>query len=474
MEERKMNKSIYTCVIVLVMAMLLVSCAAPQPASTPAAPAAATTAPQPATAAPIVAPTKAPEPTNTAAPAKEKVTLTYMASQDWIMDAEQALGKKFEEQTGIHVDYQIIPSDQYFNVLKTKLNSGEATDIFGGQSGVSDLKLQYNVEKNAVDLSAQPWAKQEDPLVAAQSTVDGKLYGMTYWDTLGSSWVVNYNKDIFQKYNLSVPTTYAEFKALCQKLVDNGIQPLFEPVSDGWHQVLWFPELGPRFEEVTPGLADQLNANKAKFADNPTMLTALTQLKELYALGFMGKNALSDAFADSSKAMASGKVAMTLNNTAFPQQIEKDYPDAKADSFGFFVMPLADNQLLNLNPAGPTKFIYSGSPHIAEAEQYFNFLAQPENMQYFVDNTPRALTFPFPGVKSKFSPALQAFIDAHKDKRGTVYQTAVNYVNPQWMDIGKDLVATFTGSMTPADVLKSIDQRRAEMAATAKDPAWSK
>ena len=149
-------------------------------------------------------------------PAKSNVTLTYMASQDWITDAEQALGKKFEEQTGIHIDYQIIPSDQYFNVLQTKLNAGEATDIFGGQSGVTDLKLQYNVEKNAVDLSSEPWAKQEDPLVAAQATVNGKLYGLTYWDTLGNVWAVNYNKDIFKKYNLSEPKTYADMKAICQ------------------------------------------------------------------------------------------------------------------------------------------------------------------------------------------------------------------------------------------------------------------
>ena len=388
------------------------------------------------------------------------------------MDAEQALGKKFEEKTGIHIDYQIVPSDKYSNLLNTKLNSGKAPDIFGGQSGVTNLKLQYNVEKNAVDLSAEPWAKQEDPLVAAQSTVNGKLYGLTYWDTISGSWVINYNKDIFKKYNLSEPKTYADFKALCQTLLDNGIQPLFEPVSDGWHHVLWFPELGPRYEEVTPGLANLLNSNKAKFVLNPTMLTALTQLKELYDLGFMGKNALSDAYSDRTKIMASGKVAMTVMGTAFPQQVETDYPDVKADSFGFFVMPLADNQLLNLNPAGPTHFIYSGSQHIAEAKQYLNFLTQPENMQYFIDNNPRAMTLPFPDVKNKFTPELQAFIDAHKDKRGTVYQTTVNYVNPQLMDIGKDLVAMFKGSLTPIGVLKNIDHRRADMAKAAKDSNW--
>jgi raffinose/stachyose/melibiose transport system substrate-binding protein len=127
---------------------------------------------------------------------------------------------------------------------------------------------------------------------------------------------------------------------------------------------------------------------------------------------------------------------------------------------------------LNINPAGPTKFIYSGSQHIDEAKQYLDFLTQPDNLQYLIDNTPEIQTLPFPDVKGKLLPDQQAFLDAHTD-RGTVYQTAVNYVNPQWMDIGKDLTAMFTGDMQPDAVLASIDQRRADLAKAAKDSAWS-
>jgi raffinose/stachyose/melibiose transport system substrate-binding protein len=403
--------------------------------------------------------------------AQDKVTLTYLTSQGWVFDAEQALGQKFEDQTGIHIDYQMIPGDQYFTVLKTKLNSGEGPDIFGGQSGVTALTVQYDVEKNAVDLSDQAWAKTEDPLVLAQSTVNDKVYGLTLWDIYGTTWVISYNKAIFDNLGLTEPKTYDEFKALCQTLLDAGIQPIYEPISDGWHQVLWFPELGPRYEQVTPGLADELNANTATFADNSTMLTALQQLKELYDAGYMGQNALSDTYADRTKALASGNVAMILANLTFPQQVENDYPDVKADSFGQFVMPLADNQVLNINPAGPTMFIYSGSQHIDEAKQYLDFLTQPDNLQYLIDNTPGIQTLPFPDVQGKLLPDQQAFLDAHTE-RGTVYQTAVNYVNPQWMDIGKDLTAMFTGAMEPEAVLASIDDRRADLAKAAKDSAW--
>ena len=88
--------------------------------------------------------------------AEGNTTITVMASQDWVYDAEMELGKKFEEETGIKVDYQIVPADQYYNMLMTKLNSGEGPDIFGGQAGAFDIVSQYNVEENAVDLSDQP------------------------------------------------------------------------------------------------------------------------------------------------------------------------------------------------------------------------------------------------------------------------------------------------------------------------------
>jgi raffinose/stachyose/melibiose transport system substrate-binding protein len=137
------------------------------------------------------------------------------------------------------------------------------------------------------------------------------------------------------------------------------------------------------------------------------------------------------------------------------------------------VIPLGDNQVLNVNPAGPTKFIWIGSKYVDEAKQFLNFLAQPESLQYRIDNDPNSPTLPFPGIKSKLLPSQQTFLDAHT-KRGVVYQTAVTYVNPQWMDMGKDIVSMFTGAITPEDVLKSIDQRRTDMATAAKDPAWAK
>lgn len=454
-----MKKYSITISLLVLLAMVFAGCSAAVPAA-PAAPAA--TGAEATTAAAEA----------TTAAAGNGVTLTYMASQDWIKPAEMDLAKKFEEQTGIHVDYQIIPSDQYFNVLKTKLNSGEATDIFGGQSGKSDLKIQYDVEKNAVDLTGEEWTKRHDPLALDMVSLDGKVYGAEIWDTIASNYfIVTYNKDIFEKQGLSVPKTYAEFKDICVKLKDAGINPIYEPMADGWHHVLWFPMVGPRFEELNPGLADKLNANQATFADTPVMVEAMKQLQELYTLGCFGDNTLSDTYTDTAAKLASGEYAMSVTTLTQPVAIEAAFPDVKATSFGFFPMPIADNQLAPGHPAGPSKFIYSGSKHIAEAKQYLAFLMQPENLQYLLDNSPDFATLDFSGLKDKWTPEQKAFLDTYPAK-SIVYQDRVNYLNPQWMDIGKDMVSMFTGAMTPEDVLKGIDQRRADMAKTAKDPAW--
>src|SRR5687767_13389712 len=141
----------------------------------------------------------------------EPVTITYLASQNWVLESERELAAQFEAETGIHVDYQIVPADQYFSVLQTKLESGgEGIDIFGGQSGKTDIQLQLGVEENAVPLTDEEWVQRMDPLSTEQISLDGIVYGQTIWDTVGGSWVVVYHETTFAEHGIAVPTTYDE------------------------------------------------------------------------------------------------------------------------------------------------------------------------------------------------------------------------------------------------------------------------
>lgn len=401
----------------------------------------------------------------------ETSTITYMAGQDWVMDAEMELGEKFTEETGIKIDYQIIPSDQYSNLLLTKLNTGECTDLFGSQAGQFDIVSQLNIEKNAIDLSDQEWVSRLDPLAAVEVSVNGKVYGQPIQDT-SAVWALAYNKNIFADLGLSPPTTYAEFKNVCDTILASGVTPIYECVSDGWHHTLWFPELGPAIEKAEPGTMDKLNNNETTFAESKTAAQIIEQIKDMVDSGYWGDNYMDNAFSDAAKNIAGGSYAMFLANQGFPGEVAAIDSSFSPDDIGYFPMPLADNQILNINPVCPTRFVYSGSANSAAAKQYLEFLARPENLQYMIDNVPKYNTLPISGAKDKYSDNIRAFYDSYPE-HGTVYQTAVKYVNPQWMEIGKEVTNVILGQTDTQKMLENIDKNRADQAAAVDDPAWN-
>lgn len=401
----------------------------------------------------------------------EGVTITYMASQDWVMDAEIALGEKFTEETGIKVDYQIVPADQYSNLLLTKLNTGECTDLFGSQAGRFDIVSQLNVEKNALDLSDSEWVSRLDPLAAAEVSVDGKVYGQPIQDT-SAVWAIAYNKTIFESLNLKVPTNYAEFKAVCDAILATGVTPIYECVSDGWHHNLWFPEVGVAIEANEPGMVDKLNNNEANFADSATAKLIIDQIKDMVDSGYWGDNYMDNAYVDAATEFAAGNYAMFVAQQGFPQEVAAVDPNFDPANVGYFVIPLADNQVLNMNPVCPTRFVYSGSKNAEAAKMYLEFLARPENLQYMIDNVPKYNYLPISGADTAYTDEIQAFYDAYP-VHGTVCQTAIKYVNPQWTEIGKELVNVILDVNDSMTMLQNLDKNRADQAEAAGDAAWN-
>jgi raffinose/stachyose/melibiose transport system substrate-binding protein len=351
------------------------------------------------------------------------------------------------------------------------MNVGEGPDIFMGQSGYSDL-LSYNVRENARDLSDQPWAERLDALVAETSSLDGKLYGLTYWDTIGTTWVVNYNMAMFAEHGLTVPTTFDEMKTVCSTLSAAGITPMYEPFSDGWHHVLMFAELGPNYAANTDNLVDGLNANDITLAGNESMATTLNQVNELYQSGCFGDDALSDQYSGMQSAFANDETAMAYANMSFFGTVQNDFPDYDISNIGLFVLPLDDNQTISMNPAGPTKFVYSGSENQDAALAYFDFLAHPDNVAAFLADPAGTKNLPFSDAEGSYPENVLSFLAANPDNRGIVLQTSVNYVNPQWMDIGQDMTAMITGMIDAERVLSNIDDRRTDIAKAAGDPGW--
>lgn len=398
------------------------------------------------------------------------VTLTFGSHQSGLPTSGivQDLAKEFEEETGIKVDFQISPDAQWRDLIKVKLDSGEAPDIICVDTPIA-LASSIHMDQYSVELTDQEWVKRMDESARDAVSVDGKVYGTTFPGA--KMYFYLYNKDIFEELNLEVPANYAEFKDVCQKILDAGKTPVYEATTNGWHQVLPLFETGGLWLADDPDVYDKLNANETKLEDIPHLLTILQQLDECAKAGYFGADYLSNTWENAKQAMASGEYGMTIAELGFRGEIQNDYPDFDAmEKLGAFVMPWGDNQAIGVNPASNAYFINKESKYTEEAKQFFEFLTKPENLQKRLDGQPELSALCWSEIESKYSQEDQAFLDSLE--KANVVQVFVNYIDSQWMDVGKDLESMYTGAMTPQDVVDTIVQRRNEQAKLQRDPAW--
>ncbi len=400
----------------------------------------------------------------------KNITLTFGSHQSGLPTSGivQSLAKEFEAETGIKVDFQISPDAQWRDLIKVKMDSGEAPDIICVDTPIG-LASSIHMDQYAVELTDADWVSRMEESARDAVSVDGKVYGVTFPGA--KMYFYLYNKDIFEELNLSVPTNYAEFKDVCQKILDAGKTPIYEATTNGWHQVLPLFETGGLWLGDDPAVYDKLNANETKLEDIPHLLTILEQLDECAKAGYFGGDYLSNTWENAKQAMASGQYGMTIAELGFRGEIETDYPDFKAsEKLGAFVMPWGDNQSIGVNPASNAYFINSKSKYVEEAKQFFDFLTKPENLQKRLDGQPELSALCWPEITSKYSEEDQKFLDSLN--KANVVQVFVNYIDSQWMDVGKDLEAMYTGAMTPQDVVDTIVKRRNEQAQLQRDPAW--
>jgi raffinose/stachyose/melibiose transport system substrate-binding protein len=407
---------------------------------------------------------------------KKDVTLTFLANQDQVHEPLTALAKKFEGETKIKIDFQIVPSDQFSNLLNTKLNAKEGPDLWMDQGGKFRLASKsIDADNNLVDFTGESWTSTLKPIYAEHVTANKKVVGLPYWDLGAStSWVYVYNKKIFEKLNLTVPKTYDEFVNVLQKIKDAGITPIYEPGADGWHQQLPVFEMGPRINELSPGIYDKLNLNQIKLADDPNSVKLMDQINQLVVKGFYGKDYMSQQNANNYQAISSQKFAITLDHTNFGTEMVNAVKDSpvKAEDIGAFVMPFLDNQTINVNPQGPSIFAYKPGKHVDEAKQFIAYLAKPENLQYYLDHDAKFSELPYTGLKAKPNPVVDQLMLTAQNKLGTVMQSAVAYIDPQWIDTGKDVVSLFFQKATPKNVWENVDKRREQQAKANQDPSW--
>lgn len=307
--------------------------------------------------------------------AKEGVTLTLLGSANDINKPYlEKIFAMYEEATGNKIEIQGIDTDNFDNIALTKFQTGDVPDVFmtfGGQ----ELD-QYNSVKTFVDLSDSAWVEDVNDMVISQVTRDGHVYGLPYGEASVSGCL--YNKRIFEELNLEVPKTQAEFDEVCQKLSDEGIQPIYMGIKDAWPMFYQFG-MDPIFADAE--LLEKINTNQITYAEIPEMRSLLEWFKNTGDNGYFGKAYMTDTWDYYVEVLGTGEAAMAfLWDTWLYQNYDSESYDYTAEDFG--IMPIYMGTTEKGTFEGPNASVFTvpkEAKHMDEAMELITFMANPDN-----------------------------------------------------------------------------------------------
>ena len=167
-----------------------------------------------------------------AAPVVSAQTLSMWSWRTEDTDAYNEILAAYQaEHPDVTVNFEAFLNTEYNTLVSTSLQAGDAGDVVQTRS--------YGGVKPWIDggylvpLDGQASLKNYEASVldAVRSQEDNQVFGMPFaLQTLQ----MFYNKAIFEELGLSEPTTWDEFVALNQKLLDAGYIPMATTAKDAW------------------------------------------------------------------------------------------------------------------------------------------------------------------------------------------------------------------------------------------------
>lgn len=198
---------------------------------------------------------------------------------------------------------------------------------------------------------------------------------------------VIYNKDIFAKYGLEVPTTWDQLIAICDKLKENGVDPFYATFASGDAWTIaqgWFEYSALSSGVNTNDFFEALNAEGTNVGPDSQVsfqkdyAFAAKQMRHL-ADNYTNADALSRGYGDGNTAMAEGKGAMLMQGPWAFSEIKKQNPDINLGSFPLPVTNDPKDLTIRVN-SDLAVMIPVDSRHKDEARAFLQYLYEPERI----------------------------------------------------------------------------------------------
>lgn len=316
--------------------------------------------------------------------------------------------KKIRPDVTINIDYRP-GGGEGDNIVKTRLATNEMADVFMYNPGA--LMKALNPKKTMVDLSKLPCQANIDDSFKKVVTDDGKIYAVPFGTTQGGG--IFYNKKIYKELGLSIPKTWDEFIANCQKIKEADLAaPIAQTYSrDTWTSQLFVLADFYNVQAKIPDFAEKFTENKIKFADTPIAVKGFEHLKECHDKGFYNEDYNAASYPDGLYMLATGYAAHYPMLSFAIGGLTQDYPEELKTDIGFFAQPGDDPDNVGLTVWMPSAlYIPTASKNIEEAKKFVNFVGSKEGNEIFLS------------VNSPQGPALVKGVKLPEDTPPCVYE----------------------------------------------------
>jgi raffinose/stachyose/melibiose transport system substrate-binding protein len=305
--------------------------------------------------------------------AAPKVTLQVALNQTWNKPGFAPALKAYEAaHPNITIDLQVIPDEQFTQLIKSRFATGEYPDVYLDNFG--QIAQVYKIPETLVDLSKEPWVKR---LVSSSGVTDGgKVYGLPMVGVPSIEGVV-YNKAIFEKVGVAVPKTWDEFLAVCDKIKKAGITPVAITAKDNWTVGMWVVEIVPLAVKDRANIWADLNTGKVKFDAVPEFAAVFAKMKQVVDKGYANKDIFSATYDMGNDMLGQGKAAMVVQGDWSANDIVKKYPAAQ---IGMFPIPIVDNSVYTSGFTAAFT-IPLKAKHVAAARELLAYFATPEQVK---------------------------------------------------------------------------------------------
>ncbi len=217
--------------------------------------------------------------------------------------------------------------EKFQSQMQAKFAAGDVPDIMIGKA--QDVATYYP-SGNLAPIAASLMRYVREPSLPAV-TIHGTAYGIPYNAFYQG---VFYNKDLFAKYGLNVPSTREELSALVQSLRARHIVPFAAHFEESWYggNILMQFAIGSLFS-VTPDWGDRFRAREVSFSGSQAMRRCFASVREI--LDETWSDALSIDQTECDERFARGEAAMYVTGSWTLQNIDGGKPHIRVGIFPY-------------------------------------------------------------------------------------------------------------------------------------------